>query len=108
MIKIFEKDKIGNYQLPKLLGSSGSSFLFELFSTTSGEKMFEKAFRDYNEYRSYYQVELDLHDLQDGEYEYLVKNDMNDIVSSGLLSIGLYKKDGTKYNVQCTNIFYQN
>lgn len=61
-------------------------------------KEFEYNVTDLNESSIYYTFNLNIPDsLDDGEYDYVLKDDLEKIVSTGLLRVGDYKQENTQY-----------
>lgn len=61
---------------------------------------FEYSVTDLNESSIYYVFNINIPDsLDDGEYEYTLKNDLNKTLATGLLRVGDYEqKNNTQYN----------
>ena len=94
MIIIAENSSASTIYVPKHF-SATSSLTFTLKSRlTNDEYVFDV--EDLSGYTDFFFIEIDTSTLNDGEYEYRVK-DGDKTVSSGLLRIGKYKAGKEEY-----------
>lgn len=71
-------------------------------------KEFEYSVEDLNESSIYYTFNLNIPDsLDDGEYSYILKDDGDKIVATGLMRVGDYKTENTQYNNNKDNKYIQ-
>ena len=62
-------------------------------------KNFEYSVEDLNESSIYYTFNLNIpEEMDDGEYEYTLKDDLNKILATGLMRVGDFKQENTQYN----------
>lgn len=62
-------------------------------------KNFEYNVADLNESCIYYVFNINVpEDFDDGEYTYVLKDDLDKIVATGLMRVGDYKQENTQYN----------
>ena len=60
---------------------------------------FEYSVTDLNESSIYYTFNINIPDsYDDGEYSYILKDDLDKIVATGLIRIGDYKQENKEYN----------
>lgn len=60
---------------------------------------FEYNVTDLNESSIYYTFNINLpEEMDEGEYNYVLKDDLDKIVATGLLRVGDYKQENTQYN----------
>lgn len=60
---------------------------------------FEYSVDDLNESSIYYTFNINVPDsMDDGEYNYVLKDNEDKIVTTGLMRIGDYKQENTQYN----------
>lgn len=60
---------------------------------------FEYSVDDLNESSIYYTFSLNIpEEMDDGEYDYVLKDDLDNILATGLMRIGDYKQENTQYN----------
>lgn len=63
------------------------------------KRNFEYNVTDLNESSIFYTFSINIPDsLDDGEYDYVLKDDLDKIVATGLLRVGDYKQENTQYN----------
>lgn len=61
-------------------------------------KEFEYSVTDLNESSIYYTFNINIPDsLDEGEYEYTLKDDLNKIVATGLMRVGDFKQENKQY-----------
>lgn len=71
-------------------------------------KEFEYSVEDLNESSIYYTFNINIPDsFDDGEYSYILKDDADKIVATGLMRIGDYKQENTQYNNNKDNKYIQ-
>ena len=71
-------------------------------------KEFEYSVTDLNESSIYYTFNINIPDsLDDGEYTYVLKDDGDKILATGLLRIGDFKQENTQYNNNKDNKYIQ-
>ena len=69
---------------------------------------FEYSVTDLNESSIYYVFNINIPDsLDDGEYTYVLKDDVDKIVATGLMRVGDYKQENTQYNNNKDKYFVQ-
>ena len=62
-------------------------------------KNFEYSVEDLNESSIYYTFNLNIpEEMDDGEYEYTLKDDLNKILATGLMRVGDFKQENKEYN----------
>ena len=62
-------------------------------------KEFEYSVEDLNESSIYYVFNINIQDsLDDGEYEYTLKDDVDKILATGLIRVGDFKQENKEYN----------
>ena len=62
-------------------------------------KNFEYSVEDLNESSIYYTFNLNIpEEMDDGEYEYTLKDDVEKILATGLMRVGDYKQENKEYN----------
>lgn len=60
---------------------------------------FEYNVTDLSESSIYYTFNINLpEEMDEGEYNYVLKDDLDKIVATGLLRVGDYKQENTQYN----------
>ena len=60
---------------------------------------FEYSVTDLNESSIYYVFDINIpEEMDDGEYEYTLKDDLDKIVATGLIRVGDYKQENKEYN----------
>ena len=60
---------------------------------------FEYNVEDLNESQIYYTFNINIPEsFDDGEYEYILKDDLDKIVATGLIRVGDYKQENKEYN----------
>lgn len=63
------------------------------------KRNFEYSVEDLNESSIFYVFNINIpEEMDDGEYTYVLKDDGNKIVATGLMRIGDYKQENTQYN----------
>lgn len=71
-------------------------------------KEFEYNVADLNESCIYYTFNINLpEEMDDGEYNYVLKDDGNKIVATGLIRVGDFKQNNTQYNNNKDNKYVQ-
>lgn len=71
-------------------------------------KNFEYNVTDLNESSIYYTFNLNIpEEMDDGEYNYVLKDDLDKIVATGLMRVGDYKQNNTQYNNNKDNKYVQ-
>ena len=71
-------------------------------------KEFEYSVTDLNESSIYYTFNINIpEEMDDGEYSYILKDDSDKIVATGLMRIGDYKQENTQYNNNKDNKYIQ-
>ena len=69
---------------------------------------FEYSVTDLNESSIYYVFNINFpEEMDDGEYEYTLKDDLNKTLATGLMRIGDYKQENTQYNNNKDNKYIQ-
>ena len=72
------------------------------------KRNFEYNVTDLNESSIYYTFNLNIpEEMDDGEYEYTLKDNEDKIVATGLMRIGDYKTENTQYNNNKENKYIQ-
>ena len=62
-------------------------------------KEFEYSVTDLNESSIYYVFNINIPEsLDDGEYTYVLKDDVDKMLATGLIRVGDYKTENTQYN----------
>ena len=62
------------------------------------KRNFEYSVEDLNESSIYYTFNINIPDsLDDGEYEYTLKDDVDKILATGLMRVGDYKQENKQY-----------
>ena len=62
-------------------------------------KEFEYSVTDLNESNIFYTFNINVsEEMDDGEYEYTLKDDLNKTLATGLIRIGDYKQENKQYN----------
>ena len=62
-------------------------------------KEFEYSVTDLNESSIYYTFNLNIpEEMDDGEYEYTLKDDVDKILATGLMRVGDFKQENKEYN----------
>ena len=62
-------------------------------------KEFEYSVTDLNESSIYYTFNLNIPEsMDDGEYEYTLKDDLNKTLATGLIRVGDFKQENKEYN----------
>lgn len=62
------------------------------------KRKFEYSVTDLNESSIYYTFNLNIpEEMDDGEYNYVLKDDLDKIVATGLMRIGDYKQENKQY-----------
>ena len=62
------------------------------------KRNFEYSVEDLNESSIYYTFNINIPDsLDDGEYEYTLKDDVDKILATGLMRVGDYKQNNKQY-----------
>ena len=71
-------------------------------------KNFEYNVTDLNESSIYYTLNINIpEEMDDGEYNYVLKDDEDKTVATGLIRIGDYKQENTQYNNNKENKYIQ-
>ena len=71
-------------------------------------KEFEYSVTDLNESSIYYVFNINIPEsLDDGEYNYTLKDDLNKTLATGLLRVGDYKTENKEYNNNKDNKYIQ-
>ena len=71
-------------------------------------KEFEYSVEDLNESSIFYTFNINIPEsLDDGEYTYVLKDDLNKTLATGLMRIGDYKTENTQYNNNKDNKYIQ-
>lgn len=71
-------------------------------------KNFEYSVTDLNESSIYYTFNLNIPEsMDDGEYEYTLKDDLDKTLATGLMRIGDYKQENKQYNNNKDNKYIQ-
>ena len=62
-------------------------------------KQFEYNVEDLNESSIFYTFNINIpEEMDDGEYDYTLKDDLNKILATGLIRVGDFKQENTQYN----------
>lgn len=71
-------------------------------------KEFEYSVTDLNESSIYYTFNINIpEEMDDGEYNYTLKDDLNKTLATGLMRVGDFKQENTQYNNNKENKYIQ-
>ena len=71
-------------------------------------KEFEYSVTDLNESSIYYTFNINIpEEMDDGEYNYTLKDDLNKTLATGLMRVGDFKQENTQYNNNKDNKYIQ-